>query len=102
MPYSLKNQHVLERDASLNDGYTANLTWLLLSTSRSKNLLFSYLGPRERSPNYQSNPPQLCTPSNRSLRIWRTSAHRSAMTASAREILLLDQGSLQYQVSMKL
>ncbi|GIY49391.1 hypothetical protein CEXT_334911, partial [Caerostris extrusa] len=26
-------------------------------------------------PNYQ----KLCTPSNRSLRMWRTSAHRSAM-----------------------
>ncbi|GIY14543.1 hypothetical protein CDAR_402871 [Caerostris darwini] len=29
-----------------------------------------YLGPRVRSPNYQ----KLCTPSNRSLRMWRTSA----------------------------
>ncbi|GIY13079.1 hypothetical protein CDAR_462821 [Caerostris darwini] len=31
---------------------------------------FIYLGPRARSPNYQ----KLCTPSNRSLRMWRTSA----------------------------
>ncbi|GIY99205.1 hypothetical protein CEXT_470431 [Caerostris extrusa] len=36
----------------------------------------SYLsGPRERSPNHQ----KLCTPSNRNLRMWRTSAHPSAM-----------------------
>ncbi|GIY13562.1 hypothetical protein CEXT_646681, partial [Caerostris extrusa] len=48
-----------ERDASLNDGYTVKVT------SASKNYNFSsiYLGPRERSPNYQ----KLCTPSNHSL-----------------------------------